>query len=210
MKKTILYVLAIMAISMITVFTANADHHETAETGKAAPDFTLTDHEGNTHSLSDFEGKVVVLEWINFDCPFVKKHYDSSNMQKLQQYYTAKDVVWLAINSSAEGMQGNFSNDEIAKRIQESNAAMTAYLIDTDGKVGHMYGAKTTPNMYIVDAEGNLAYAGAIDDNPAADPAVISGSKNYVQENLELIMAGKPVKMSKSKPYGCSVKYAKK
>jgi peroxiredoxin len=189
---------------------AFADHHETAKVGEKAPDFTLMDHTGSKHSLSDFKGKIVVLEWINFECPFVVKHYSAKNMQKLQSFYTAKGVVWLAINSSAEGKQGCYSNDEISKRVKESDAAMSAYLIDKDGKVGHAYGAKTTPNMFIIDKDGTLAYAGAIDDNPSPDAAVIPSSKNYVSENLELLLAGKPVKNKTSKPYGCSVKYAKK
>jgi len=198
-------------LSLAFMLPMLADHHiENAEVGKPAPAFTLKDHKGNTHNLSDYAGKVVVLEWVNFDCPFVKKHYNSGNMPKLQNTYTTKDVIWLSINSSAEGRQGCFTNDEIAKRIDDTKAKMSAYLIDKDGKVGMTYGAKTTPNMYIIDTEGKLVYAGAIDDNPSPDPSVISNSKNYIQENLDLILSGGTITTKTTKPYGCSVKYASK
>jgi peroxiredoxin len=203
------YSLLIAAVFMFSAVSMIADHHITAEVDKAAPDFTLTDHSGNSHKLSDYRGKTVVLEWINFDCPYVAKHYGAGNMQELQERYTAQEVVWLAINSSAEGKQGCFTKEEISERVTESGAAMTAYLIDKDGTVGHMYGAKTTPNMFVIDGDGVLRYAGAIDDNPSHDPATITGATNYVAQALDEIAAGQAVSVKASKPYGCSVKYAK-
>jgi peroxiredoxin len=178
-----------------------------AKIDSKAPDFKLKDSNGNEHSLSDFSGKFVVLEWINYDCPFVKKHYDSGNMQSLQEKYTKRDVIWLAICSSAKGKQGNFSSEEINKRSKEHNAKFTAYLIDEDGKVGKMYGAKTTPHMYIIDDRGILVYAGAIDDIKSTDIKDIEKAKNYVSLALDELLDGKSVTIKSTTPYGCSVKY---
>lgn len=182
-------------------------YSQTAKLNEMAPDFRLVDSNGKEHSLSDFKGKVVVLEWINFDCPFVQKHYNSKNMQSLQLKYTKKDVVWLSVCSSAEGKQGNFTADEINKRIQKHNGKMTAYLIDDDGKVGKMYGAKTTPHMYVIDKEGKLVYAGGIDDKASTDIDDIKDAKNYVSLALDDLIANRNVNIQSSKPYGCSVKY---
>ena len=178
-----------------------------AKIGDAAPTFTLKDSEGNEHSLSDFKGKYVVLEWINYECPFVKKHYDSGNMQMLQKKYTDKDVVWLAICSSAEGKQGNYSMDEIKTRSEAHKANFTAYLVDAGGEVGKAYGAKTTPHMYVINPEGVLEYAGGIDDIASADKEDIAKATNYVSKALDELMNGKEVEVKTSKPYGCSVKY---
>ena len=180
---------------------------QTAKINEQAPVFKLVDSNGKEHSLTDFKGKVVVLEWINFECPFVKKHYNSKNMQSLQLKYTKKDVVWLSICSSAEGKQGNFSNDEINKRIKDHNAKMSAYLIDANGKVGKMYGAKTTPHMYVIDKEGKLVYVGAIDDKPSTDVSDVKDAKNYVADALDELLSGKNVSFQSSTSYGCSVKY---
>ena len=180
---------------------------QTAKLNEQAPNFKLVDSNGKEHSLNDFKGKVVVLEWINFECPFVKKHYNSKNMQSLQLKYTKKDVVWLSICSSAEGKQGNFSNDEINKRIKDHNAKMSAYLIDANGKVGKMYGAKTTPHMYVIDKEGKLVYVGAIDDKPSTDVSDVKDAKNYVTDALDELLLGKNVSFQSSTSYGCSVKY---
>ncbi|NWF89791.1 MAG: thioredoxin family protein [Ignavibacteriaceae bacterium] len=182
-------------------------YSQTAKLNEAAPNFTLKDSFGKVHSLSDFEGKIVVLEWINYECPFVKKHYNSKNMQNLQTKYTKKDIVWLAICSSAKNKQGNFSNDEINERSKKHGAKFTAYLIDEDGKVGKMYGAKTTPHMYVINKEGKLVYAGGIDDTRSADIDDIETAKNFITAALEELLAGKPVSIQSSKPYGCSVKY---
>lgn len=181
---------------------------QTAVVGKAAPDFTLTDTNGKTHALSSYKGRHVVLEWVNFGCPFVAKHYGSANMQKLQTAYMDKGVVWLAINSSAEGKQGYYTPAEVNALLKEKASAPTAYLLDTDGKVGHLYGAKTTPHMYVIDPKGTLVYAGGIDDKPTTDVADVAGATNYVRAALDETLAGKPVTTAVSKPYGCSVKYA--
>lgn len=180
-----------------------------AKIGEAAPSFTLKDTQGDEHSLADFEGKYVVLEWTNFDCPFVRKHYDSGNMQALQKNYVKKGIVWLRICSSAPGKQGHYKSAEIEKKIKAEKSMQTAYLIDEAGKVGRMYGAKTTPHMYVINPEGVLIYAGGIDDKPSTNKADIDGATNYITECLEAAMDGKPVKHATTKPYGCSVKYRK-
>jgi peroxiredoxin len=177
------------------------------EIGKPAPDFTLTDSNGKKTCLSDFKGKIVVLEWINFDCPFVQKHYGSNNMQHLQEKYTGKGVTWLAINSSAAGRQGNYPAAKINSLIKEHKAHHTAYLIDENGTVGRLYGAKTTPHMFIVDKDGKLAYAGAIDDKSTPDLADIKSAKNHVEAALDALLSGKPVTTASTKAYGCSIKY---
>ena len=182
-------------------------YSQTAKLNEAAPNFILKDSFGKKHSLSDFEGKIVVLEWINFECPFVKKHYNSKNMQNLQAKYSKKDVVWLAICSSAKSKQGNFSNDEINERSKKHGANFTAYLIDENGKVGKMYGAKTTPHMYVINKEGKLVYAGGIDDTPSTDTDDIETAKNFITAALDELLAGKRVSIQSSAPYGCSVKY---
>lgn len=177
-------------------------------TGQAAPDFTLTDINGQSHSLSQFKGKIVVLEWVNHGCPFVVKHYSGGNMQKLQETYTGKDVVWLSIASSAEGKEGYQTADQWKATVAEKGSKATATLLDADGKVGKLYGAQTTPHMYIIDAAGNLIYQGAIDDKPSTEASDIPNSKNYVSAALDEVLAGKSVTDSTTKSYGCSVKYA--
>ena len=178
-----------------------------AKLNEAAPDFTLKAADGESYTLSDFKGKIVVLEWINFGCPFVKKHYDSGNMQKLQTAYTDKDVVWLAVCSSAEGKQGHMAIDEIPAELKSHNFNANAYLIDEEGKVGMMYDAKTTPHMYVINKEGTLVYMGAIDDKATARLSDIKTANNYVSETLDVLLAGKQPKAKSTKPYGCSVKY---
>ncbi len=172
-----------------------------------APDFTLTDANGQKHSLSDYKGKYVVLEWVNFGCPFVKAQYASGNMQSLQKTFTDKGVVWLSICSSAEGKQGYFTGEELKDQIKEHHSNATAYLIDADGTVGRTYEAKATPNMYVIDPKGTLIYAGAIDDTPTTDASAVPKSANYVKLALEASMKGDPVPVKTSQPYGCSVKY---
>lgn len=181
--------------------------NDKAELDKAAPNFTLTDSKGATYSLSDFEGKWVVLEWINFDCPFVVRHYKEKNMQNLQKQYSDKGVVWLGICSSAPGKQGHFDTQEINKRLSDLGVNMTAYLIDEDGKVGKMYEAKTTPHMYIITPEGKLVYQGAIDSIRSTDVADNQKAQNYVKTALDEAMSGKAISTKTSTPYGCSVKY---
>ncbi len=181
-----------------------------AEVGKAAPAFTLKDAKGVEHSLAEFKGKHVVLEWVNFGCPFVKKHYGSGNMQGLQAEYTGKGVVWLSICSSAPGKQGHFAGEELTEKVAEQKSAASFYLVDSEGNTGRAYGAKTTPHMYVVDPEGKLVYAGGIDDIPSADPDDLPKAKNWVRLALDAALAGKPVETANTPPYGCSVKYAEK
>lgn len=177
------------------------------QNGQAAPDFTLTDVGGEAVSLSDFDGKYRVLEWTNHECPFVVKHYGSGNMQSLQKAYTEKDVVWITINSSAHGKQGHFEPEKWVEVLEEKGSAATTTLLDADGEVGKLYGAKTTPHMYIIDPKGVLIYQGAIDSVASTDPDDIAESVNYVSQALDEAMAGKPVSEPATKAYGCSVKY---
>jgi peroxiredoxin len=175
--------------------------------GSAAPDFSLTDAKGKTHSLSQYKGKYVVLEWFNPECPFVKKHYGGGNMQNLQKQYTGKGVVWLTIDSNAPGSQGNLAPEEAEKIASSWNTHQTALLLDPDGKVGRAYGAKNTPNMVVINPDGKIAYEGAIDSKASPNPADIPSSTNYVKVALDESLAGKPVSTPQTKPYGCSVKY---
>jgi peroxiredoxin len=178
-----------------------------AVVGQPAPPFTLTGTDGKPHSLADYEGKYVVLEWVNYDCPFVKKHYGSGNMQKLQKKYTEQGVVWLSVNSSAPGKQGNYPPEQANALTAEKKASPTVLLLDPDGTVGKAYGAKTTPHMYVINPEGELVYAGGIDDKPSTDAADIAGARNHVDQALAEALAGKPITVASSTPYGCSVKY---
>jgi peroxiredoxin len=175
--------------------------------GSAAPDFSLTDAKGKTHSLAQYKGKYVVLEWFNPECPFVKKHYGSGNMQKLQEEYTSKGVAWLTIDSNAPGTEGNLSADTASKVTTGWKTQQTALLLDPEGKAGRAYGAKNTPNMVVINPEGKIVYEGAIDSKATPNPADIPNSTNYVKVALDESLAGKPVTTSTTKPYGCSVKY---
>ena len=177
------------------------------QVGQPAPEFTLKDSNGQSHNLSDFKGKFVVLEWLNHGCPFVVKHYESGNMQNLQKEYTGKDVVWLSIVSSAPGKQGHMTPEETNKAKAEKGSAATAVLIDEDGAVGQLYNAKVTPEMFIINPEGVLVYMGAIDDKKSTDPADVAGAKNYVKQALDEAKSGQPVSEPSTTPYGCSVKY---
>jgi peroxiredoxin len=178
------------------------------QVGKEAPDFVLTDTNGKTHHLSDYKGKYVVLEWYQPDCPFVRKHYNSGNMQALQKEYVSKGVVWLSIDSSAAGQEGNYPPDRLNQIATKTGSIRTALLLDADGKVGHLYGAKTTPDMYIINPQGILVYQGAIDDKPSTDLGDVRTARNYVKTALNAVMAGQSVATTSTRPYGCSVKYA--
>jgi peroxiredoxin len=179
-----------------------------ATVGEPAPNFTLQGTDGETYTLADLEGKMVVLEWLNFGCPYVQKHYGAGNMQALQEKYTEQDVVWLSIVSSAEGKQGYYPPEEMNAKNAEHGGEQTAILMDTSGEVGRMYGARTTPHMYIVDPEGTLIYKGGIDDKPTADEADIATATNYVELALDAALNGEEVPVKTAPPYGCSVKYA--
>jgi peroxiredoxin len=175
--------------------------------GEPAPAFTATDINGVEHSLSDFQGKTVVLEWNNPQCPYVLKHYESGNMQQLQSKATEDDVVWLTINSGAEGNQGYMTDEEAQTYVTASGAAMTAYFNDPSGELGRLYDAKVTPHMYVVNSEGTLVYNGAIDSDSSFKPETIEGATNYVMAAINDLKAGSTVQTAETQAYGCSVKY---
>ena len=175
--------------------------------GEAAPEFTGTDSHGQTHKLSDYRGKYVVLEWTNNGCPYTRKHYDSGNMQALQKEWTAKGVVWLTVLSSHPGAQGYMTATQENAYITRVHAAPTLAILDPSGAIGHEYDAKTTPDMYVIDPSGKLIYAGAIDNKPTTDTADVKDATNYVSAALKLAMAGQAIAVSYTRPYGCSVKY---
>lgn len=194
-------------ITLTAIFLALGSLRAEVETGSAAPAFTLAGMDGKEYSLSDFEGKYVVLEWLNHECPFVVKHYKAGNMQALQKEYTEKGVIWLSINSSAEGKQGHLTAETAKAITEEKEAAPTNVLFDHDGTVGKEYGAKTTPHMYVIDPEGTLIYQGAIDSIKSTDSDDIAEATNYVKQALDSAMAGEAVPEATTQPYGCSVKY---
>ncbi len=175
--------------------------------GEKAPDFTLTDVSGKSRSLSEFAGKTVVLEWTNPGCPFVKKHYDSGNIPKQQKDTLATGAVWLSINSSAKGKQGDITPAEATELGSKWKTAPTAYLFDRDGKIGQAYGAKTTPQIYVIDGKGTLRYNGAIDSIPTPKQDDLAKATQYVPGVLAAIAAGKEVTPATTQPYGCNVKY---
>lgn len=176
--------------------------------GEPAPDFSETDARGEEHTLSDYEGEWLVLEWFNKDCPYVRKHYGSDNMQGLQAKYTEQGVTWLTVISSAPGKQGHLEPEEAetVAAMQNLNAS-APFLLDTDGNMGKAYGAKATPHMFVINPQGEVVYAGAIDDNDSANPAVIPESNNYVASALDASMNGEAVKVASTRAYGCTVKY---
>ena len=176
--------------------------------GEAAPNFTATDSYGHQHSLAQYKGKYVVLEWHNRECPYTKKHYESGNMEKLQKLWTGKGVVWFTVISSAPGQQGHVTAEQENDYVKRMGAVPTAVLLDPNGDLGHLYGAKTTPHMFVINPQGQLIYDGAIDNKPTTDQSDIAGATNYVSAALEESMAGKAVAVKASQPYGCSVKYA--
>jgi peroxiredoxin len=179
-----------------------------AKVGDAAPDFTATASSGKTYRLSSNLGKYVVLEWHNNGCPYVGKQYNSGNMQRLQKEWTAKGVVWLTILSSAPGKQGYVTASEENGYLEKMHAAPTAALLDPTGEIGHLYDAKTSPQMVVINPQGIVIYDGAIDDKPTTDLADVPGATNYVNLALEEAMAGKKIETPATRPYGCSVKYS--
>ncbi len=178
-----------------------------ATVGRPAPAFTVQDTSGKAVSLADFKGKTVVLEWVNPGCPYVQKHYSSANMQGTQKDAAAKGVVWLSVNSTAQDHGDYKPPMAMAQWMQQQKAAATATLMDSDGKAGRAYGARTTPHLYIVDASGTLVYAGGIDNKPSANPADVAGATNHVKVALAELQAGKALSQPTTRPYGCSVKY---
>lgn len=178
-----------------------------ARVGSPAQQFTATDSRGQTESLAQYRGKYVVLEWHNQGCPYTRKHYVSGNMQTLQKQWTAKGVAWFTVISSAPGEQGYVTPAEENTYLTQQHAGPTAALLDADGKIGRLYGARTTPQMFVFDPAGKLIYAGAIDNQPTPDASDIKGADNYVSDALTAAMAGKPVATAYTRSYGCSVKY---
>jgi peroxiredoxin len=176
--------------------------------GDSAPNFSATGSDGKTYRLSDYRGRFVVLEWHNNGCPYTRKHYDSGNMQRLQKEWTEKGVAWFTVISSAPGTQGYLTADQESAYKQKMQAVPTAILLDSGGEVGHLYDAKTTPQMVVINPQGTIIYDGAIDDHPTSDSGDIPQSKNYVDLALREATSGKPVSTPTSRPYGCSVKYA--
>jgi hypothetical protein len=168
---------------------------------------TVTDAAGKNHEFSSFRGKPVVLEWTNYDCPFVKKHYGVGNMQKLQKDYTAKGVTWLSVISSAPGKQGALTAAEAPKAIEDAGFSGTAVVLDPSGTLGRQFGAETTPHMFVLDATGKLVYRGAIDSIPSFNADDIQKADNYVAQALDAVLVGKSVATAQTKAYGCSVKY---
>ena len=199
--KLITSLLTIVAVSSVLVAA------DSPAVGTKAPDFSLTDSKGKAQSVSQYKGKYVVLEWFNPECPFVKKHYGSGNMQKLQEEFTAKGVVWLSIDSSAPGLEGHLTADQANAKMTEWKTKQSAFVLDPDGKAGQAYGAKNTPHMFVINPEGKIVYEGAIDSKASANPSDIPSATNYVKVALEESLAGKTVSNPTTKPYGCSVKY---
>src|SRR5437660_8041679 len=193
---------AVTSLIGTTLFAADAPAK-----GCAAPGSCLTNTKGKTSSISQYKCKYVVLEWFNPECPFVKKHYGTGNMQNLQKEYTDKGVVWLTIDSNAPGTQGNLTPEEADRVATSWKTHETALLLDPDGKAGQAYGAKNTPNMVIVNPDGKIIYHGAIDSKATPNPSDIPSSTNYVKAALDQSLAGKSVSTPETKPYGCSVKY---
>ncbi len=198
--------LSTLAALFVSTATANAGRSD-VQVGQQAPDFVGTDTHGKTVKLSSLRGKTVVLEWTNHQCPYTRKHYDSGNMQGLQKTATARGVVWLSIISSAPGRQGHVSGAKADALTSRRKAAPTAVLLDPKGTIGRLYKAKTTPHMFVIDKAGRVAYMGAIDSKPTANPADIATAKNYVKAALAALMSGKTIAPARTSPYGCSVKY---
>lgn len=208
MFKSLLLSLLVFLTSCLSEKPINPTFEE-IPVGKPAANFKLMGHDGKEYQLSDFKGKIVVLEWTNFDCPFVKKHYDPSkaNMQNLQKKYVAEDVIWFSIISSAKGKQGYLEVAEANEKKKEKNNNATALLLDHSGDVGRLYAAKTTPHMYIIDKEGLVAYKGAIDSIASSDISDIEKADNYVANVLDALIFGQKIMIDSTKAYGCSVKY---
>jgi peroxiredoxin len=200
---TLVTAAAIMSVAAASVTI------QASKVGEPAPMFKGTDTRGKVHTLSDFKGKWVVLEWHNNGCPYVRKHYESGHMQKLQQEWTSKGVVWLTVISSAPGTQGYVTAADADAYAAKMKVASTATLLDPTGELGHMYDAKVTPHMYVINPDGVLVYNGAIDDKPTSDQSDLATAKNYVSEALTEAMAGKAVSTPTSRPYGCGIKYAR-
>ncbi len=198
---------AFFAAAITFLFLPIASRAQTAKVNAPAPDFNATDSQGQSHSLAQYHGKYVVLEWHNQGCPYTRKHYESGNMQNLQKEWTERGIVWFTVISSAPGKEGYVTAEQENDYLAKMHAAPTAALLDPDGKLGRLYSARTTPDMFIIDPQGKLIYAGAIDNRPTSEVEDIKGADNFVSDALSSAMAGKPVAMPYTRAYGCSVKY---
>ncbi len=199
--------LRLLALAASGAFALLATYAFAAQPGESAPGFTINDASGRPVKLTDYRGKFVVLEWTNPECPFVRKHYDSRNMQTLQKDYGAKDVVWLSVNSTNRDHSEFKTGAQMVSWMGGQGAAQKAVLIDETSATGRAYGAKTTPQMFVIDPEGRIVYAGAIDDKRSANPADVKAARNHVRAALDEALAGRPVTVASTAPYGCSVKY---
>jgi peroxiredoxin len=206
----------LLAVAAFVSFTATACTQSESQAApvldnppvnQPAPAFTVTDTRGKTHSLDSYRGKWVVLEWFNHDCPYTKKHYKTDNMQALQREYTAKGVVWISVVSSAPGKDGYLTAANADKAMADNKAAPSFVVRDTAGVLGRMYGARNTPQLFAIDPEGVLRYAGAIDDKPSPRQKDVKDAKNYVRAALDAGLAGQPIAITTTQPYGCDVKY---
>ena len=202
---------ALTALATTTVAAgvtmASTPSAASVQTGVSAPEFTATDSKGAQRTLAGYRGKTVILEWTNHECPYTVKHYTTGNMQALQRAATDTGTIWLTVVSSRPGTQGFVEGLEADRLTDERNARPAAVLLDPKGDLGRLYGARTTPHMYIIDRNGMLVYMGAIDDQPSANPATVKRARNYVREALDAMAAGRPIAVASTRPYGCSVKY---
>lgn len=207
MKRYITSFLSLAVCATLMFSIASYSEANPPTIGERAPDFSVVDYNGDVHSLSDFEGKFVILEWLNHDCPFVVKFYRAGKMQELQERYTEKGVVWLSVISSAPGKQGYLEPDAAKALTAEKGAKPTAVLLDPDGTMGRAYDARVTPHMYIINPDGELVYNGAMDDKPTPRAGDLETAHNYLVANMTNLLNGEPVEVSTNTPYGCTVKY---
>jgi peroxiredoxin len=207
-RREMLIALAASALALGLATMLVTPPAEAVPSGAAAPAFSVADATGRTRTLSEFSGKIVVLEWSNDKCPYVKKHYDGGAMQTLQREAAGQGVVWLTVVSSAPGKQGHVTGAQAQALTTSRNAAPAAVLLDPTGAMGRAYGARTTPHMYVIGADGKLAYQGGIDDRNSTDAASLMGARNYVREALMSMRAGRAPEVAAAAPYGCSIKYA--
>lgn len=198
----------IISLVFLTLFTFFSVAQALPTIGEAAPEFKGVDYLNQSHSLAKYHGKIIVLEWLNKDCPFVRKHYDVGHMQKLQKKMTAKGVIWLSFISSGSQKEGFMTPEQASQWMATQQSAATGLILDTDGHIGHRYGAKTTPHMFVIDMAGKVAYMGAIDNKATFNPHDILGAQNYVEDAVDALLKGENVKIKTTQPYGCSIKFS--
>jgi peroxiredoxin len=209
-RNCLLLALAVVASTTTTACSSDSEAAPVPDSppvNQPAPAFTVSDTKGNTHSLDSYRGKWVVLEWFNHDCPYTKKHYKTDNMQGLQREYTANGVVWISVVSSAPGKDGYGSAADADRETIEKKASPSFVVRDTAGVLGRMYGARNTPQLFAIDPQGVLRYAGAIDDKPTSKTKDVKGAQNYLKAALDAGLAGRPIAVATTQPYGCDVKY---